>query len=250
MISIVIPMYNEKERIGVTLSEIEEFIRENPGLVTEVVLVDDGSTDNCVERSMRWIERLPLTIERLAKNTGKWGAIRQGIKIAKNDAILLLDADGSASVYELEKIQLLRSYLVAKTSVFGSRFMKGASVEGKSFFRRLISRGYRIYVKFWYWYGTRMYGVNDMQCPMKLIYRSKIMMNRLKVDRFSGDIELAGNIVGHVINHPVKFVHKAGGNIKTATIVEMAVETAQIALRLRRERLQDEEERDTIKKDL
>jgi len=95
-----------------------------------------------------------------------------------------------------------------------------------------------------------MYGVNDMQCPMKLIYRSKIMMNRLKVDRFSGDIELAGNIVGHVINHPVKFVHKAGGNIKTATIVEMAVETAQIALRLRRERLQDGEERDTIKKDL
>lgn len=250
MISIVIPMFNEGERICPTLSEIEEFIRENPGLITEVVLVDDGSTDNCVERSMRYIERLPLRIERLSKNVGKWGAIHQGIKIAKNDAILLLDADGSASVYELERIQLLQTYLVSKIAVFGSRFMKGASVEGKSILRRVISHGYRLYVKWWYWYGARLTGISDMQTPFKLIHRSKIKMEKLRVKRFSGDIELAGNMTGHIVNHPVQFVHKAGGNIKTATIAEMAVETVQVALRLRRERLEEREERRRIKKDL
>jgi len=238
MISIVIPMFNEKERIGPTLTEIEEFIREN-GLVTEVVLVDDGSTDNCVERSMRWIERLPLKIERLAKNVGKWGAIHQGIRIASNDAVLILDADGSASVYELEKIQLLQSYLEVKTAVFGSRFMKGSTVTGKSFFRRVLSWGYRWYVKYWYWYGARMYGISDMQAPFKLIYKSKLRLERCVSNRFCGDIELASNLKCHVMNHPITFVHMAGGSIKPQTIIDMAVETAQIGVRLKKERLED-----------
>jgi len=248
VISLVIPAYNEAERLPVTLVEIEDFIKDNPGLVTEVVVVDDSSKDATVERAMRWVERLPLVVERLAHNTGKWGAIRRGIEIAKNDAILLLDADGSASVRELEKIQNLGSWLECKTSVFGSRFMKGSKVEGKSFFRRIISQGYRWYVKFWYFYGAKLYGINDMQTPFKLIYRSKIRMEMLSVNRFSGDIELAGNITGFVLNHPVHFVHMAGGSIKPSTITEMAIETAQIGMRLRRERLARNAKRDVKRK--
>ncbi len=248
MISIVMPCYNEADRLPATLAEIEEFIKDNPGLVTEVVCVDDGSKDATVERAMRWIERLPLVVERLVQNTGKWGAIRQGIKIAKNDAILLLDADGSASVRELEKIQNLGCWIETKVSVFGSRFMRGSKVEGKSFSRRIISQGYRWYVKFWYFYGSRMYGISDMQTPFKLIYRSKIRMDRLRVNRFSGDIELAGNITGHVLNHPVHFVHMAGGSIKPSTITEMAIETAQIGVRLNRERKEDKRLKDERRK--
>ena len=236
MISVIIPMFNESRRLSPTLVELHVFMKENPGLIGEVVLVDDGSTDKglTVERAMAWMGRLPLKIIRLEKNKGKWAAIRIGIAAAKYDAVLLLDADGSASVRELETITGVKSLLQMRVAVFGSRFKKGASVEGKTAMRKFISWGYKVYASFWYWFATGRKNIDDMQCPLKLIYKSKIDLDELVVNRFSGDIELACNYKGRIVNYPVQFIHKAGSKLPFSAIFSMAIETVEVAMRYRR----------------
>jgi len=235
MISVIIPAYNEGSRIGSTLVEISEFIKNNSSLVNEVVLVDDGSIDSTVEVAMYYSNKMPLKIVRLLKNSGKWAAIHEGISVASNDMVLLLDADGSASINELSNIDKLEDYIKCKATIFGSRFLKGSSVEGKSFLRKVISLGYRVYVSFWYVVGSRFrrspFEINDFQCPFKLFSKSKIDVSVLKVNRFAGDIELALNLNSGFINRPVNFVHVRGSKISSSSIFSMAFDTAKVGLK-------------------
>jgi hypothetical protein len=105
--------------------------------------------------------------------------------------------------------------------------MKGSHVVGKSWFRTLISQGYRWYVLILYMIAKRETDVDDMQCPMKIIKRSCIVED-LEVDRWSGDIELALKLKGRIVSMPVEFEHKRGGTVKVTTIFEMAWETATV----------------------
>jgi len=227
-ISVVIPAYNEKDRLPPTLAEIENFMQEYPGVIDDVVVVDDGSKDVTMERAMRYIRRLPLKLEAFAENRGKWAAIRRGIDLAKNDCILLLDADGSASINELAKTKNLSAFYEGKLAIFGSRFTEGATVDGKPMVRSIISSGYRAYVLTLYKWATGKSDVDDMQCPMKLFKKSYLQFP-LTVERFSGDIELASSLSVKVVNHPVQFLHKGGSAIKASTVWEMARETFKIA---------------------
>jgi len=232
MISIIIPAYNEADRIVPMLSDIECYCKENPGIISEVIIVDDGSKDATVECAMRYMFRLPLHIERMAKNCGKWAAIREGIHSAKNDALLLLDADGAASIFELKKLNVVE-ILDEKIAILGSRFLKGATVEGKSGLRSVVSFGYRGYVKFWYWFASGRMNVDDMQAPFKLVFKSH-MSGVLLVDRWVGDVELMCCYQGSTRNVPLNFCHKRGSKVSVLTMFSMAFETIKIAWRCRK----------------
>lgn len=231
-ISIIIPCYNERDRLPATLEEITDFHRRNGGVVEEVIIVDDGSRDGTIARAMWWVEKLPLKFEILSANTGKWAAIHRGLKVAKSDAILLLDADGSASIEELNRVDLAR-HIEKKEALFGSRFVKGSTVEGKSLMRIVVSQGYRWYAYFWYWYATGRRNVDDMQCPFKFFFKSKLPLRSLSVERFAGDVELACAYEGWIRNHPIKFVHKRGSKLPVKAVFQMGVETIDVARRWR-----------------
>lgn len=219
------------------LDGITVFHRKYPGIISEVVIVDDGSNDGgaTIESAMWFSEKLPLRIESLSKNSGKWAAIRKGIEVAKEDAILLLDADGSASVFEIEWMGLDNFKWAAerKVDVFGSRFMKHSHVEGKSFLRSVISKGYRLYALFWYWYATGKRDVDDTQCPWKLIHKSNMNLT-ISVDRWAGDIDLVCCLEGLKSNWAVQFVHVRGSKVPFSAIFSMALETMQIAKKHRK----------------
>jgi glycosyltransferase involved in cell wall biosynthesis len=83
-VSVVIAAYNEEPRI----SNVLKVIKNHP-LVDETIVIDDGSTDNTSEVAKRYKVKL---IEN-KDNLGKTLAIKKGIESAKNDLILLLDAD-------------------------------------------------------------------------------------------------------------------------------------------------------------
>ena len=84
-ISLVIPVYNEDSSIG---EVIEDFIK--CPLISEIIVVDDGSTDSTQEVLMKY----PVTIIRHERNKGYLEAIKSGCKVASGDYIMLVDGDG------------------------------------------------------------------------------------------------------------------------------------------------------------
>jgi glycosyltransferase involved in cell wall biosynthesis len=91
MISVVIPAYNEADRIGETVAAIASLPRVN-----EVIVVDDGSTDDTAPRA----DAAGATVIRTAENRGKGAALVTGIEAAEGDVLALLDADLGATAAE------------------------------------------------------------------------------------------------------------------------------------------------------
>lgn len=82
----IIPFYNEEDRV----LQVLEVVTQITG-ITQIICIDDGSTDNTSEQIQAdWPE---VTLVRLPFNQGKAAAIREGVRLAKNETILLMDAD-------------------------------------------------------------------------------------------------------------------------------------------------------------
>jgi dolichyl-phosphate beta-glucosyltransferase len=240
-ISVIIPAFNEDFRLIVTLEEIKSYCLKGKfgKNIGEVVVVDDGSNDMTVSRALKFSKNFSLLrVVRQSVNTGKWGALRKGIYSAKYDDVLLLDADGSASIKELDKVDL-NNFFDNDVVVFGCRFLEDSSVEGKSFFRQIISIGYLYCVNLLYLFAVGFrksvfYGC-DMQCPFKLFNRNNIKY-KLNVNRWAGDIELACSMSRKgvkCVNTPINFIHMGGSKVKKSTMFSMLFDTLRVSLRYR-----------------
>jgi hypothetical protein len=102
--SIVIPAYNEEQRIGTTLDKIRNYLVLKP-FTAEMVVVDDGSMDNTPgllrAAAARWPQFRILTNPR---NRGKGFSVRRGVLEAKGAFILFTDADPSGPIEEADKL--------------------------------------------------------------------------------------------------------------------------------------------------
>src|SRR5690348_6015494 len=103
-LSVVVPAYNESDRLPPSLETIFAFLdRHHPG--SEVVVVDDGSTDDTVAKlRQRFGDRPGLTLLSYSPNRGKGYAVRYGLRHAQGDAILFSDADLSTPIEEVDKM--------------------------------------------------------------------------------------------------------------------------------------------------
>ncbi len=145
-VSVIVPAYNEAERIGGVL----DAIAGHP-LVGEVIVVDDGSKDGTAELLRRRTDIRPLILEH---NVGKSGAIMRGIQAAVNDIILMIDADLSGLRHEdlSNLIEPVRAGLVDMTvslrrsalwpyRLFGLDFVSGERAYRKSWIPDLSAVG-------------------------------------------------------------------------------------------------------------
>ena len=101
-VSIVIPAYNEAQRIGWCVREIQRFL-ERSRLDAEIIVVDDGSQDD-TSRIVQEFEDSRLRLIRNARNSGKGFAVRLGVLAAGRSYVLFTDADLSAPIEEIEKL--------------------------------------------------------------------------------------------------------------------------------------------------
>jgi glycosyltransferase involved in cell wall biosynthesis len=104
-ISIVIPVYNEDESLPELCSWIERVVREHQ-LSYEVLLVDDGSTDNSWEVIMD-LRRSNANIKgiKFQRNYGKSAALNEGFKAAAGDVVITMDADMQDSPDEIPELR-------------------------------------------------------------------------------------------------------------------------------------------------
>ena len=96
LISIIVPIHNESEGIKDFLDKkLLPAVNEIKGYGTEVIFVDDGSTDKSLEILQSYAEkRASIKVVALSRNFGKEAALSAGLQAAKGDAALTIDADG------------------------------------------------------------------------------------------------------------------------------------------------------------
>lgn len=92
-LSIVVPIHNEAEVIPTLLGRLA-LVSRQLGTNTELLFVDDGSTDNSVALLLKARHRYPdIRVLQLSRNFGKEAAVTAGLKHARGDAVVLIDAD-------------------------------------------------------------------------------------------------------------------------------------------------------------
>lgn len=93
LISIVTPLWNEKESVATLLSRLSDLKEDSP-VPIELVLVDDGSTDGTAEALLPLLAPFPRwKLVKLSRNFGQQAAYRAGLDHATGDAVIFLDAD-------------------------------------------------------------------------------------------------------------------------------------------------------------
>jgi dolichyl-phosphate beta-glucosyltransferase len=216
-ISVVVPAYNEAQRILPSLDRILSHLqRHHPD--HEVIVVDDGSTDNTVAAIQEHCGQRPqLRILSYRANRGKGYAVRTGAVEARGDLVLFSDADLSTPIEELEKmLPLIRQ---GCDLVIGTRAHARAEIRRhQPLYREAAGKLFNLLVR---WIvGLRF---RDTQCGFKLFRRDSLLpvLQRLEVDRFAFDVELialaqaAGLTVAEVpvvwINSPESTVGLLGG---------------------------------------
>ncbi len=127
LVSIIIPVYNEKETLADLLPRVIN--AEIPGGKREIIAVDDGSTDGSSELLDAYSDNSDIKVIRLSENSGKASAIKAGLGVSNGDFILIQDADLEYSPDDYKN--LLSPFVdVNIHAVYGSRFIRKAWPEG------------------------------------------------------------------------------------------------------------------------
>lgn len=220
-ISIVIPSYNEMANLqkGV-LNKVEGFLRKQK-FTSEVIIVDDGSTDGSAEYEELFTQDNPSF--RLLKNPhlGKAGAVTEGMLAAKGQYVLFTDMDQATPIEELNK---LLPYVNKYDIVIGSR---SSTRKGAPFSRVLMAKGMMVLRTAIVGVG----GINDTQCGFKLFEKSASDKLFSKLKNFHhGYKKISGSSVKAGFDVELLFLaQKMKYKIKEVPVEWLYVETRRVS---------------------
>jgi len=138
MLTILIPAYNEEQRIKATLSDYLDYFKEEN---IEILVILNGCTDKTLE-IVKSFNSPKINYLNIPEAIGKGGAIVEGFKIAHGDLISYVDADNSTKPFFLDHlVKNLGTY----DGVMGSRYLEGSNLLTKQpILRRIASRGFNV----------------------------------------------------------------------------------------------------------
>jgi glycosyltransferase involved in cell wall biosynthesis len=210
VLSIVIPAYNEADRIANSLEAIQKYVRRK-NFAIEIIVVDDGSTDNTVEVASA---RAEIRVLRNGRNRGKGFSVRHGVLEARGEMILFTDADLSAPIEEADKLLAAMESSFADV-VVGSRALQRELIgTHQSPLRELGGRLFNLLVRTF----TGL-NIHDTQCGFKLFRRetTRRAFELQRVERFGFDPEILFLIQrqgGKVMEVPVHWNHSPATKVR------------------------------------
>jgi dolichyl-phosphate beta-glucosyltransferase len=205
-LTLVIPCYNESDRIGLMYDGIRSFIEkwESP---FEVIIINDGSKDNTEQlltSNPVYLQNKGVISVYSQQNTGKGGALRNGVQRANGKHILTLDADMATPPEQLLKwLNLLGGSFADNTIYIGSREHKDSIIK-KTGNRKVAGNIFNVIVQ-----ALTPLKMRDTQCGFKL-YPGE------EAKRVFADLQTYGWA------HDVEVLYKA--KLDGVKIVEMPVE--------------------------
>jgi dolichyl-phosphate beta-glucosyltransferase len=211
-LEVVIPAYNEQDRIGRTLARIKEYY-DGQTYSWRCTVVSDGSTDKTNEIVTTFCEGNPeFRLDSYTQNRGKGYAVRLGMLRANANRVLFCDADLATPQEETEK--LWRAMDEGYDVAIGSRPLKESNLEIhqpplREFLGRMFNKAVQTL-------ATK--GIDDTQCGFKLFTKeaAQEVFGRCKLDGFSFDFEalmIARDLEYKIAEVPIRWSHQEGSKV-------------------------------------
>lgn len=204
--SIIIPAYNESQRIAASLDKIIAYTSEQKWL-TEILVVNDGSRDNTADIVREYAKTHPQV--RLIENPGNRGkgyTVRHGMSQATGEILLFTDADLSSPIQESKK--LFAAIQAGADVAIGSRWLQAElQTERQPLHRQLFGRIFNLLLRI-------ILGLKykDTQCGFKAFTRKAALalFPRQRIERWGFDPELlflSQKYGLHIAEVPVEWAH-------------------------------------------
>ncbi len=233
--SLVIPAYNEVERISSTLRDLMFTLdQEFSDTKYELLIIMDGCKDGTPDKVKAITKnRQGVSAIVLPDRLGKGGAIMEALKYVKGGLVAFIDADGSIPPDELSRLVTLADDQY--DLVIGSRYDKSSVLPIRRTFRRfLFSRSFNVFLKILFW---RLRGFRDTQCGVKVF--SKRLLDTVNGDLLISDFAFDVNLIYSALFHGfkvkevgIKWIEKEGSKLSNK-LPKQAVYMGFSLLRLR-----------------
>jgi glycosyltransferase involved in cell wall biosynthesis len=230
-LSVVIPAFDEEERLGRTLDAVTRYLCDADGRwgTWEVVVADDGSGDGTREVvAARADPRVRLVVA--DRHRGKGSALRLGVAATRGRRVLVTDADLASPIEELEKLD--EALGEGNSAAIGSRSVPGATIgERQHPVRRLLGRAGNLLIRS----GT-VPGVRDTQCGFKLFEgeRAREAFAASRVAGWAIDVEVLHHFHRanwQVTEVPVRWSHQPGSKVRALDYVRALAELTRLRAR-------------------
>ena len=207
--SIIIPAYNESQRIAATLERIGAYAREQQWEL-DVVVVNDGSRDNTVEVVNRIAQSYPfIHVIENPGNRGKGYSVRNGMLHATGDVLLFTDADLSSPIEEANK--LFDAIAAGADVAIGSRWLRAElQTQRQPLLRQIYGQLFNLALRM-----VLRLKFRDTQCGFKAFRGEPAhrVFPLQKIERWGFDPEilyLARKLGYRTVEVPVRWAHSAG----------------------------------------
>lgn len=228
-LSVVIPAYNEEDRIGKTIIRIVNYLSAQ-NYNWEIIIVDDGSSDKTCEVARKTVDDERIRIIRNPVNSGKGFSVKGGMAASKGDIILFSDADLSTPIDELDKILpcMRNGYDV----VIGSRALPNSAIEmPQVWYRRIMGKIFNLLVR-----AFILSSFRDTQCGFKCFKKEAAIQifSCQRLNRFAFDVEvlyIASKRGLKIKELPVRWANGPHSHVSLLTSsISMLVELLKIRL--------------------
>ena len=212
-LSVVIPAYNEEDRLPGTLERVISYLGRRGGEF-EIIVVDDGSDDGTSEAALSFASKAPIRVLRNNRNRGKGYSVRRGMLEAKGDLRLFSDADLSTPIEELPKLE--RAILEEGFDIaIASRGLPQSRLPARQpFWREALGRTFNLYIQL-----LLLPGIWDTQCGFKLFTAraAEEVFGRVTIEGFGFDFEalfIARKLGLRIKEVPVTWYHSPKTKVK------------------------------------
>ena len=211
-LSVVIPAYNEENRIGATLDSLGAYLTEQK-YSSEILVVDDGSQDKTQQVVLEKMDHVPgLRLLENGQNRGKGYTVRHGITEAKGDFVLFFDADASTPIDQVE--YFLPKFEQGYDVCIGSRAVTGSDiVVHQPWIRENMGRVFNLFVRL-----LTMGDFKDTQCGFKAFSAkaANVVFQRQTIWGFGFDVEvlyIAKKFGFRIAEVPIKWINSPDSKV-------------------------------------
>ena len=234
-LSVIVPAYNEEDRIRKTLKRFHDYLSTQP-FSYEILVVSDGSKDRTAQIAEHMhAEILNMSVINRKENKGKGFSVREGMLKANGRIKLFADADNATDISHFDKMRPF--FDKGFDIIIASRDKKDAlgakQTVGQPWYKRLLGN-----LGNWYIQRLAVKGIWDTQCGFKAFrdYAAEKIFNESKINRWMFDVEILA--LARKFNYkigiiPANWINDPKTHVKFSSYLKSLWEVYKISQRIK-----------------